>query len=277
MRALTFGAIIGAGGAIGAAPALAASNGTLLPHRAVYELDLLDSDARSVLTSAQGRLAFELTGSRCDGFIMNTRFVLDTELREGRTILNDYQSSTWENPEENAFRFISKDYVDSQLSEEIDGTAERTDGTVIIQLDKPDAKEVEIETQALFPVQHIMALLEAASTGETVFQSMLFDGTDGGEKIYSTTAIIGDRVESGVTEDDATPADEALADVPRWPIVISYFDEAAEDSEDGLPIYEMSFTLFENGVTRSLVLDYGDFRLEGVLGDFEPLDVPDCG
>ena len=38
----------------------------------------------------------------------------------------------------------------------------------------------------------------------------------------------------------------------------------------------MSFTLYENGVTNDLVMDYGDYALSGSLKTIEPLAEPDC-
>jgi len=56
-------------------------------------------------------------------------------------------------------------------------------------------------------------------------------------------------------------------------VTISYYAPgAAED----LPEYETSFTLFENGVTSSVTLDYGDFRLAGTLVKIEALKSPHC-
>ena len=46
----------------------------------------------------------------------------------------------------------------------------------------------------------------------------------------------------------------------RWPVTVSYYDRDAK-AKDGeqTPVYAMSFELFENGVSRALVLDYNDF------------------
>jgi hypothetical protein len=38
----------------------------------------------------------------------------------------------------------------------------------------------------------------------------------------------------------------------------------------------MSFELFENGVSRALVLDYNDFVISGALGKFDVKDVKDA-
>ena len=38
----------------------------------------------------------------------------------------------------------------------------------------------------------------------------------------------------------------------------------------------MSFELYENGVSRALVLDYNDFVLAGSLGKFDIKDTKPC-
>ena len=48
------------------------------------------------------------------------------------------------------------------------------------------------------------------------------------------------------------------AESGRWPVVISYFNEATADAP---PEYTLSFDLYENGVSGSLKLDYGAFAL----------------
>jgi hypothetical protein len=61
--------------------------------------------------------------------------------------------------------------------------------------------------------------------------------------------------------------------VRRWPVVISYFDEATTDSP---PEYTLSFDLYENGVSGSLKLDYGAFALRARLRKLEILPTPAC-
>jgi hypothetical protein len=38
----------------------------------------------------------------------------------------------------------------------------------------------------------------------------------------------------------------------------------------------MRFTLYENGVTNDLVMDYGKYALSGSLEHLEPIDAADC-
>ncbi|MEM9205499.1 MAG: cell envelope integrity EipB family protein [Pseudomonadota bacterium] len=254
----------------------AAKSAELLPHRAVYDMKLAEVSSGTAIENATGRLVFELTGSACDGFIMNTRLVLDTQIGANSTVLNDFQSSTWENVVDQEFRFLSKDFVNRELNEEIDGTADRSSGTISVSLTSPEERTVDVDGRALFPVQHIFKLIETAKNGDTIFQSYLYDGTDGGDKVYNTTAIIGSRIDDLSSLSEAAPVDAELEDVPAWPITMSYFDETSEDALAGLPIYEISFRIFENAITRDLILDYGEFKLEGQMTDIEIYERADC-
>jgi hypothetical protein len=61
----------------------------------------------------------------------------------------------------------------------------------------------------------------------------------------------------------------------RWPVQISYYDLTAK--EGGLrPVYAMSFELFENGVSRALMLDYTDFVVGAALDKLDVRDTKAC-
>ncbi len=47
---------------------------------------------------------------------------------------------------------------------------------------------------------------------------------------------------------------------------VAYFDD--KTGKDQLPTYRVSFKLYENGITRDLVMDYGDFILSGKLANW---------
>ena len=64
-----------------------------------------------------------------------------------------------------------------------------------------------------------------------------------------------------------------LKDEKTWPVTIAYFDDA---KTDGLPTYRMSFKLYDNGVSRDLTMDYGDFALSGHLVKLDFLPESKC-
>ena len=87
----------------------------------------------------------------------------------------------------------------------------------------------------------------------------------------TTTVVVG-KPASTSNADPEMKALNALSTEKFWPVDIAYFDEAAEGGED-TPEYRISFKLYENGLTRDLEMDYGDFVIRGQLVDlavFEP-------
>jgi EipB-like len=76
-----------------AAPQAGAAS--LAPHRAVYDLELAESSQKARLDGANGRLAFELAGSACEGWSTTFRIVNQFRYRDGSVRLSDVQSVTW--------------------------------------------------------------------------------------------------------------------------------------------------------------------------------------
>ena len=68
---------------------------------------------------------------------------------------------------------------------------------------------------------------------------------------------------------------KVLAGMRRWPVTVSYFDRSKPGGEQ-TPVYAISFDLYENGVSRTLVLDYNDFSISGVLKTLELRDSKPC-
>jgi hypothetical protein len=60
-------------------------------------------------------------------------------------------------------------------------------------------------------------------------------------------------------------------------VTISYFDHASvEATGEQTPVYAIAFELYENGVSRALMLDYGDFVLTGEMTSLEMKDAKPC-
>jgi len=86
--------------------------------------------------------------------------------------------------------------------------------------------------------------------------------------------IPGDRTIA--TPDPSTTHDKMKA-LTRWPVTVSYYDrDAKADSGEQTPVYAMSFELYEDGVSRALVLDYNDFVISGKMGKFDVKDSKPC-
>lgn len=245
----------------------------LAPHRAIYEMRLKDALAGSNISDVKGRLVFDFEGSACSGYSLKSRLVTEVIDREGNVTVTDLRSATWENAEADKFRFNSSQYVDRRLSDQVEGLAARKEkkNAIEITIDKPEKRKLTLKGGAMFPTQHSIAILKAARQGETALAADIYDGSEKGDKLYETTTFIGKArpSETGLSA-RAIPNSEKLTGVPSWPVSISYYEPAANPARDeGLPVYELSFRLFANGVSEDLVIDYGTFSIRGELSQIE--------
>ena len=244
---------------------------SLVSHRAVYDLELQEASERSGIESMFGRMVYEFNGSACSGYTVGFRFV--TQVDTGNSVrLTDQQTTTYENVEEKTFRFITKSYVNQKLDLEVRGTARaEADGTSV-DLTIPRRAKLELDP-AQFPTAQMISLIERAKNGERFFQSYLFDGSDEGSKVMLTTSVVGSPRVSTVAEEERD-ATKDFAELPTWPVTIAYFDETKKEEET--PVYRISFQLYENGITRDLIMDYGEFALRGTLSSLETFDGDGC-
>jgi len=245
----------------------------LTPHRAVYDIVLGQASDRSGITSISGRMVYEFDGSACEGYTVTFRFVSQIDTSETSRI-TDQQTTTYEDPEGDTFDFVTKSYVDQQLDREVKGSARREEGATIVDVDQPVPAEIELAATH-FPTEHLVELIEKAKAGESFYETSLFDGSEDADRIMTTTVIIG-KQETARAPAEEFPAAEAIATQAYWPVSIAYFDLSDVEGEE-VPDYRIDFKLHENGITRDLVMDYGEFSMNGKLVDLTIFDRPsDC-
>lgn len=247
-----------------AIPASVQAGQILAPHRAVYDLELDRASDRSGITSITGRMVYEFDGSACEGYTVNFRFVTRIDTSEVSRI-SDLQTSTYEDASGDQFSFVTKSFIDQKLDREIKGRATRDAEGIEVDLDKPDQRSLELE-RTRFPTEHLLDLIENAKKSETFYETTIFDGSEDADKVMTTTVVIGHK--AAVAAGDPEKAVMASLGNDRfWPVDIAYFDPADGEQGEELPSYRISFKLHENGVTRDIIMDYGDFSMKGQLVD----------
>ena len=250
--------------AAGAAHAQAA----LAPHRAVYDIMLQDASERSGITGINGRMVYEFNGSACEGYTVSFRFVTQIDTAEVSR-MTDQQTTTYEDAEGKSFNFVTKSFVDQALDREIKGVARREDGATQVKIDRPADNDISLAATQ-FPTQHLVELIDKAEAGENFYETNLFDGSENADRIMTTTVIIG-KPDETAADDEEFRAAKAIEPKKFWPVSIAYFDLSKADGEE-LPDYRIDFKLHENGITRDLVMDYGDFSMKGKLVDLAVFD-----
>jgi hypothetical protein len=261
------------------AAAIAAQPGssTLVPHRAIYDLTLADKSPRKQVSGVSGRMVYEMNGSVCDGWTTQFRFVSQMiDADGGSARITDLRTSSFEEADGSLFDFLNQSMIDQRITEEAKGTAKRVGTDVAIALERPVKKDLKIAGGAMFPTQHLNFIIDNARAGATVVAADVYDGSETGERVFATTAVVG-REQTGV--DDVGPETAAavpvLAQARRWPVTISYFDGEKSGGED-TPDYQISFLLYANGVSRRMTLDYGDLIIEARMVKFEALPERTC-
>ena len=250
-----------------ASPTFAAS---LAAHRAVYDIDLADASDRSGIEGMSGRMVYDFGGSDCDGYTTSFRFVTRIETGSDSRV-TDQQTTTFEDVGNGVFQFATRSFVDQRPDRDVKGIAERDGDGTTVELTKPAEQALDLPATA-FPTQHMIELLDAARAGETLFERELFDGSDDADRVLATTAVIGAERTSDVAPENM-PSE--FGGQPYWPVTIAYYSEDGTDGE-ALPLYRIEFDLYENGVTRDIVMDYGDFVLNGTLAEIEMREADAC-
>jgi hypothetical protein len=259
-------------------PGNAAAGVPFLPHQALYDLSLLKSRGSSSINSARGRILYSFSGNACDGYTSEFRQVSELEVGEGKMTLSDLRSTSWEDGAGKSYRFKIDSRMNEGASSPIDGIAERTGDQITVKLTQPEAKTFTLDGATVFPTEQIQRIIAAAKEGKSILELTVYDGSDNGQKVYNTLSVIGHAMtaEKKDASSDPSTTNDRMKAMTRWPVTVSYYDRDAKKKDgEETPVYSMSFELFENGVSRALVLDYNDFVISGALGKFDVKDAKD--
>jgi hypothetical protein len=232
----------------------------LASHRAVYELSLDKATGSKAPAQARGRIVFDFSVS-CDGFVQNFRQITELTPAEGATKLSDMRSATFEALDSASYRFNVETRIDNASAEDVDGKARKESARVAVDLTRPKRARLDLDGPLLFPTEHLRRIIDAARAGESILEARVYDGTGQGDRAFDTMALIG-KATSPASEKAAQI--DVLRDMKRWRASVSYLEPG---KRDGQPIYVLSFDLYENGISRALKLDYGDFTLKGEMSE----------
>ena len=247
----------------------------LQPHRVAYEVSLGQRPGTQAFSGARGLMVLEFTGNACDGYATNFRQVVDLLDSDGTPRTLDYRVNLHEDGAGKRFRFTMLNRLQRDVIRDVDGEARREpDGSVAVAMKKPAGQKSDFDGDILFPAALSVAMLDAAQKGQRSYRAKLFDGAEGGEKIFDIAATIGnplaidrtDRIEMPLRAGD-------LGAMPRWPISISYYDDGPGDR---VPLYTMRSVTFANGVLGDITFDFPEFALAAKAVKYEALPQEPC-
>lgn len=245
-------------------PARAGEGAALVPHKAVYQLSLREAQEAAGITDVRGLMVYDFRGDACAGYSTDFRFMTEFVDAAGEGLVTDLRSSAHETADGGRLTFATSVYMNQALQEQSEGVAETAAGKVTLK--QPQAGQLDLPQAAIFPTTHLRKVLAAARRGETLLLADVYDGSETGDKVFATTTVIGARQQPSGGK---TAAGDVLPEVAAWPVSIAYFDPASETGGEETPAYQMSFLLYENGISGGMTLNYGDFILDGQLDHLE--------
>ena len=248
----------------------------LATYRALYEFEPARVDQAAQSRPIDGRLAYEVAGSECAGYTIDSRFAnrfSDAE-QGARTI--DLQSSTYESSDGLQLEVTQKQLVngetadDQRISIARDGLSAAGKGE--IKSNKP--KTFSLSPEVLFPTAHQKKLLSLAQAGATRDVTSLYDGSDG-DKQYRVVTFIGKRRPRGTYEADAkNPALNDLLQQDSWSFQLGYYP--LDDGQAEAPEFQANFNMYENGVSTEMLFDYGSYAMRGKITRLEMTTADKC-
>lgn len=238
-------------------------------HRALYTMSLAGARNESGVVGARGTMAYQW-GETCDGWTVEQRYKLNINYAEAQDVDILSNFVTWESKDARRYRFNQKETRNGAVDEEIRGSA-ALDGPGkggIASFEKPKPENMKLPPGTLFPSIHTISIIEKAQAGENFFSREVFDGaTVSGAVLVS--AVIGPKVEP----DPELAKKSPLLERPGWRVRLAFFpaDQNAEK-----PDYELGMLLLDNGISRDMTIDYGDYTIKAKLDDIEALPKPHC-
>ena len=247
----------------------AAIGAEIAPHRALYTMILASSRTDSGVVDARGTMQYEW-GESCDGWTIEQRYRL--RMRYGETPDADIVSSfvTWESKDGLRYRFNQRQTRNGEVDQDIRGEArlEALGGGGVAEFVKPKPQTFQLVPGVLFPSAHTILLIDKAGEGENFVSRQVFDGASD-ENAVQISAAIGTKVATDAAADHRSP----LLQRPGWRIRLAFFPA---DNSVEKPDYELGMHLLDNGVSRDMLIDYGEYSIRAKLDDIEPLTKPNC-
>lgn len=247
----------------------AAAAAEIAPHRALYQMTLGSTKGDSGVASATGTMAYQW-GESCDGWTVEQRYRLKMGYSEQADVDISSNFVTWEAKDGLHYRFNQKETRNGEGGEPIHGEARLDEPGKggAADFTTPQPKTIALPGGTIFPSAHTILLIDKAKAGENFVSRQVFDGSTE-ESAVLVSAVIGPKVEPDPEAAKKSP----LLNRPGWRVRLAFFpaDQNAEKPE-----YELGMLLLDNGVSRDMTIDYGDYTIKATLDDIEALPKPGC-
>ena len=243
----------------------------MTPHRALYDIRLIESHNTAQIVNISGQMYFEWNKT-CDAWTTDHRFSLLYEYADSPAMLVTSDFSTWEGHDGRTFVFSTRRSRNGELYEDIRGQAvlneDGSGGQATYSM--PEELTMDLPAGTLFPMMHTFMLSEKMDRMPSPFlNAVVFDGSDA-EGPVEINAFLGKNVTPVIPESDLIEKD--LLSGPARKLHMAFFPlvnafEAASD-------YEMESVFYQNSVIGDMRISYDEFSIAQDLVAIEPVADP---
>ena len=244
-----------------------------VPHKALYQVQLVSKKTASDINNIHGKIFFEWKNG-CDGWITSHQFNLIYDLidTESMNIISDF--SNFESYDSKNMNFSARIIENGTIVEDIRGSSNKLgNGEVKAILSKPSELELKLDKNTLYPNEHTIQILEEIKKGTKFFNSSVFDGSDRKGSV-NVNSFIGKQVNALANIKTSPDIDTFLINNNAWKVRMAFFTN--DEPENEYSDYEMNVTLHENGVISDAFIEYNDFTIEQKLIALERLEDKKC-
>lgn len=258
------------------APAAASANDSLQqyaqmlqPHKAIYALAIDQVKANGGVADADGAIFYEFRES-CKAWHVRHRFKLRITRSEKNAVETLFDFTSTEAKDGSRLSFTSVTTTDGKITGKKAGVATiaKTGGEGLVELSVPNKKRVKLPAGTVFPTRHSLKVLDAAAKGTPTIWATIFDGSEETGRHNGINVVILGRKPAPGPE-----VSEPVLRRPGWQMRVAYFPA---EKGDGKPTYSLRMRFNDNGISRNMVLDYGDFTMKSELKAIEALKKPKC-
>ena len=231
-----------------------------------YSLDLVESSGGGT-TDATGSMTYSVHRTCATWETVQKLEIQSTTRKHGPEFMqSDYVAS--ESLDGRHLTFRTQEQVNGRVLQTVSGQAQlNRDGSGSVTYSRPLTKKLSLPAGTMFPMAHTSALISAAMASQNELTTPLFDGTlpDGAQDSYATLV--------GWTTKPSPGSLPSLRALPMGHIHVAYYDRSRQDM---VPTYTIGMRSYANGVADKLDLDFGDFRMNGILRSLDLPPEPTC-
>ncbi|HTR83107.1 MAG TPA: DUF1849 family protein [Reyranella sp.] len=241
------------------------------PHRAAYDVFLLDHGKPGA--SSSGSYAFELKAT-CDSYIIYQRMRLDID--GGRqSVVSEQQSQMTESRDGRKLSFEHRATANGRTSSLVKGEALlEQDGSGQARFSEPSGQTVALPAGTLFPMAIARATVKHAQASDGGFDALFFFG-EKAKPPQAVNVLIGKvpkRLSDLRIPDGATPLVEGRSRI----YYRGGFFDADSKGKGEQAAFEMSSLMLDNGIELYGTHEEAEGGIEYRISRLEALPKPNC-